>query len=138
MAAQTTLADINATLQKMKVGQDKVLDELQDQDKSSAQRAKDRLKEPKKPGSGGPGGPGGGPQKPQSKLNFIALRRVFDDLCESAYNHNMGIRPNRAHWEFATKRAGGPAHLHRRHMKRGRTQQFLFLEHVLSFHLSFC
>ena len=68
MAAQTTLADINATLQKMKVGQDKVLDELQDQDKSSAQRAKDRLKEPKKPGSGGPGGPGGGPQKPQSKL----------------------------------------------------------------------
>lgn len=75
--------------------------------------------------------------KPQIKLSFLALRRVFGDLCESACNHNTDIQPIHAHLGFATKRAGDPAHLPRRHMKRGRTQQFLFLVHLLSFQLSF-
>lgn len=77
-------------------------------------------------------------EKAQANLNYAEFRLISDDLCESVCNHNTGIQPSHVHWEFVTKRVGVPVQLRPRHMKRGRTQQFLFLEHVSSFHLSFC
>ena len=77
-------------------------------------------------------------EKAQTKLNYAEFRLISDDLCESVCNHNTGTRPSHVHWGSVTKRVDVPVHLLPRHMKRGRTQQFLFLELVLSFHLSFC
>jgi hypothetical protein len=65
------------------------------------------------------------------------FRNDLYDLYEPVYNHNRDTRPSHFHLEFVTKRVGDPIHLHPRHMKRGRTQQFSSLEHVLSFNSPF-